>query len=152
MATKIRLNLPVTEEMKASIIQVESQRITNEYLVKIHHLENERDGEIEKMKKMVAEISVINSDVELRKPKRPRKQKVLEKPYSWADEEIDTLVVLYEQSLTSEEISKRMRIPVDEIKNQIAKLKNESSKLLPKQFKKSNKPNVIGDDVFDLKE
>jgi predicted transcriptional regulator len=103
------------------------------------------------MKKLVADMSAITSDVELKKAKQPRTKKLLVKPYVWADEEIDSLIVFYEQSLTIAEISAKMRIPAEDVKTQITKLKNDGNRLLRKEFKKQEiKP--IGDDVFDLKD
>ena len=102
MATKMRLNLSLTPGQKKEIEDSEIDRIDKEYTVKINKLLAEKKDEIEKMKKIVADMSAVTSDFELKKPKKTRTKKLLVRPYEWADEEIDSLVVYYEQSLTTE--------------------------------------------------
>jgi hypothetical protein len=50
------------------------------------------------------------------------------------------LVVLYEQSLSPEEISNKMKIPIDDVKNKIAELKTEDVKIPKKEYKKDETP------------
>lgn len=147
MATKMRLNLSLTPGQKKEIEDSEIDRIDKEYTVKINKLLAEKKDEIEKMKKIVADMSAVTSDFELKKPKKTRTKKLLVRPYEWADEEIDSLVVYYEQSLTTAEISSRMKIPVEDVKTQITKLKNDGHRLLRKEYKKQEiKP--TGEDIF----
>jgi hypothetical protein len=80
--TKIRLNLPLTDEIKSGIIASEVDRITKEYEAKKRQLDTDCKNEIEKMKKLVANMTVINSDVELKRTIRTRTKKVVAKPYN----------------------------------------------------------------------
>jgi hypothetical protein len=69
--------------------------------------------------------------------------------YKWMDVEIDELILLHSQSLNDYEISKKMKIAVNDIQSKITELKNEKEHIL----RKAPKPvemKVIGDDVFNL--